>query len=495
MTNAAQPSPRMTDDEWDEAVPGLREELLRMQQRLREANVPTVFITAGADGVKSQTVNRLTSWLDPRGLDVHAFSETDEARLDRPDMWLYFTSLPARGRIGMYFGSWYAPIVTGWTTGGMSIDAVRDRLDRLARFERTLVDDGYLVIKAWFELTEDEQRARLERFSADPAEQWRVLPRDWQHLENFERFVELRDEVLGRTETPGAEWASLPAADDHWREAATARLFLSRAEDHLVALNDERNGGTQGAAPADDGDIPAESPLSAVDLSLRMKRDEYEQAMAVERTRLRDLSLALPKAGRSAVLVFEGWDASGKGGTIRRLVEPMDARTYRVVPYGSPTEEELRHHYLWRFWREVPRSGKITIYDRSWYGRVLVERVEGLASRDEWRRAYREIREFEADLTGRSIVLCKFWLQLSPDEQLARFEARAEIPHKRHKLTDEDWRNREKRPEYEAAVAEMYHRTHRPPNAPWYLVAAEQKRVARVQVLRTVADRLEEALG
>ena len=193
------------------------------------------------------------------------------------------------------------------------------------------------------------------------------------------------------------------------------------------------------------------------------------------------------------VAVFEGWDAGGKGGAIRRLTRGLDARDYRVVPIAAPTEDERAHHYLWRFWRYLPRRGRITIFDRSWYGRVLVERVEGFAAEDEWRRAYSEINDFEAQLTDFGTVLLKFWLHITPDEQLRRFEERQGIGYKQWKITDEDWRNREKWALYESAVQDMVERTSTSA-APWTLVEGNSKRYARLKVLRTVCDALEAAL-
>jgi AMP-polyphosphate phosphotransferase len=487
-------SPTMDKDEWRAIVPGLRERLLDMQHALHEAKVPTVFIMAGADGVKSQTVNRLVSWFDPRGLDVEAFELEDERLLDRPRMWLYVSTLPARGRIGLYFGSWYRSLVRARVEKTIKKKEMRRRLAVLDQFERSLVAEGYLVVKIWFELTEEEQRARLEALTADPDHQWKVLPQDWTHLKHHRRFAKARRAVEKHANSPGAEWTALPAADDRWREVAAAELFLKRAEEHCqrLAIEGSRSEVGNGSAPREHEEFP--SPFDNVDLSQRLDSDAYDEALAEERNRLRDLSLEMREAGQSAVLVFEGWDAAGKGGAIRRLTDPMDARSYRVIPIGAPTDEERLHHYLWRFWRHVPRAGRMTLYDRSWYGRVLVERVEGFATEPEWRRAYDEIVDFEAQLAEHGMVVCKFWMHLSAEEQLRRFADREHTPHKRYKLTDEDWRNREKRPDYEAAVSEMYHRTHREDTAPWYLVPSEDKHFARVFVMRTVADRLEAAL-
>ncbi len=208
---------------------------------------------------------------------------------------------------------------------------------------------------------------------------------------------------------------------------------------------------------------------------------------------INELSWEAYKQRRSVVLVFEGVDAGGKGGAIRRITSAVDARLYRTMSVAAPTDEEKAHHYLWRFWRHVPRAGHMIIYDRSWYGRVLVERVEGFASEADWRRAYSEINEFEEQLVENGAILLKFWLQVSDEEQLRRFQDREDTPYKRYKITDEDWRNREKGPEYKSAVNEMVARTSTE-HAPWTLVEGDDKPYARVKVLTTVCDAMRKAL-
>ena len=200
---------------------------------------------------------------------------------------------------------------------------------------------------------------------------------------------------------------------------------------------------------------PRHDRLANVDLSTRLSPESYERKLPRLQGELRELARLAYEHGRPAVLVFEGWDAAGKGGSIRRMTEALDARQFRVVPVAAPTDEERAHHYLWRFWRHVPRDGRITVFDRSWYGRVLVERVEGFAAEAEWRRAYDEINEFELQLVSHGTALVKFWLHLSPEEQLRRFSEREVVPWKQHKLTGEDWRNRERWQDYLAAVNDM----------------------------------------
>jgi len=239
--------------------------------------------------------------------------------------------------------------------------------------------------------------------------------------------------------------------------------------------------------------------LDEVDLTLRLTREEEAKGLKREGERLAQLRLTLGgligecRLGPPLVLVFEGWDASGKGGAIKRLVAPLDPRHVRVSQFAAPTADEKRHHFLGRFWPALPGWGGMTVFDRSWYGRVLVERVEGFATREEWSRAYEEIDAFEQALADEGTIVVKFWLHVSAEEQLKRFKARAKDPLKSWKLTDEDWRNREKRPQYEAAVEEMLERTDRS-HAPWRVISAESKRFARVEVMRLVNGEIERGM-
>jgi AMP-polyphosphate phosphotransferase len=239
--------------------------------------------------------------------------------------------------------------------------------------------------------------------------------------------------------------------------------------------------------------------LDDVDLSQKLGKKEYEQRLATAQERLEALRLQLGgligdgRLGPPLCVLFEGWDASGKGGAIKRLTAEMDHRHVRVASFSVPTPDEKRHHYLWRFWPKLPGWGGVAVFDRSWYGRVLVERVEGLAGEDEWRRAYREIEEYERSLHDNGMILVKFWMHISSEEQLKRFERRQRLPMKRWKLTDEDWRNREKRDLYCEAVEDMFEHTDRT-HAPWTIVPGDSKKFARVFVVEEVVRRIESGM-
>ena len=234
--------------------------------------------------------------------------------------------------------------------------------------------------------------------------------------------------------------------------------------------------------------------LDSVDLTQRLGRARYKDRLDKLQDRLQDLGWQAYLEKRSVVALFEGWDAAGKGSAIRRVTRAIDPRLFRLVQIAAPTDEERAHHYLWRFWRQLQRDGRCTFFDRSWYGRVLVERVEGFASPAEWRRAYGEINQFEEQLADHGIIVMKFWLHISPEEQERRFRLREQTPHKQHKLTEDDWRNRDRWHDYEIAVDQMVSHTSTR-NAPWTLVSGNDKRYARVQILETFCETIEEALG
>ena len=281
--------------------------------------------------------------------------------------------------------------------------------------------------------------------------------------------------------------------DIRYSSLTVGQHILSRIQHHI----DKRaatlvQAGAGAAAPV--VNLNQQSLLDCLDLSLQLDKKTYNKELAYYQGKLNKLARMAQQQKRSSILVFEGWDAGGKGGAIRRVTHAVDARNYRVIPIAAPTDEERSQHYLWRFWRHIPRAGKVTIYDRSWYGRVLVERIENFATSDEWMRSYAEIANFEEALTNHGIILLKFWLHIDQDEQLRRFQEREQISYKKYKITEDDYRNREKWDDYKAAVNEMITRTSIR-NAPWILVEGNDKKYARVKILKTFCDRLESVLA
>jgi len=494
MFEAAELGRTVPKDEYKRELPDLRAGLLQSQLEIRQAGIPVVLVFSGADGAgKSETVQRLHEWLDPRGLEANVFGPPSDEERDRPQYWRFWRALPARGRIGLFSSSWYTEPLLRRAYGKSRRQDLDEEASRIAFFEQMLAADGALVVKFWLHLSKRAQRKRLETLEKSPDTAWRVSPLEWKHYRLYERFIKASEPVLRKTDAGHAPWFLIEAADVRYREITVARLLLDAMRRRL-----------EGKAASDArGPVPSPPPPPAVEASVtvldtirldqRVSRDSYERRLLKLQARLSRLTRAAAEKKRSSVIVFEGWDAAGKGGGIRRLTEAIDARLYRVIPIAAPTDEERAHHYLWRFWRHVPKAGLVTIYDRSWYGRVLVERVEGFARDSEWMRAYLEINDFEAQLAEAGVVLTKLWIHISAEEQLRRFEERRTTAYKQHKITEEDWRNREKWQAYTAAVNDMVVRTSTRV-APWTLVPGNDKRLARLRVLETVCRRLDRAL-
>ena len=335
-----------------------------------------------------------------------------------------------------------------------------------------------------------ELKKRLKTYEDDPFEAWRVRPEDWQQAKHYEEYQAIADTTLDKTHTADAPWTLVAGDDKRWARIqvlTTMVEVLSQALARRATPSPAPSGSSTHAQPASP-DRPAQ-----VDLSARLDRDRYKTQLEKYQLRLHNLQTALHQNNRAALILFEGWDAAGKGGAIRRLTTSLDPRNYQVHPFAAPTDEAKAHHYLWRFWKCLPPKGTLAVFDRTWYGRVLVERVENFATIAEWSRAYGEINALEAQLTRSHTIVVKFWLHIDPDEQLRRFRDRQENPFKQHKITDEDWRNREKWDDYYQAVNDMLHHTSTD-TAPWTLIAANDKLHARVQVLKTVIKAIEAAL-
>ena len=473
-------------------VPALREALLEAQLDLMQsARFPVLILIAGVDGAgKGETVNKLNEWMDPRHIDTHAFGTPSDEESDRPAMWRFWRALPPKGKLGIHFGSWYSEPIMRRVQGKIGSDTLAETMDEIVRLERMLVDEGALVLKFWFHLSKERQKERIEKLGSDPKTRWRVTEQEKKHLKLYDEFKRVSEHVLRATSTPGAPWIIVEGYDANYRNLAVGQHILGAIRDRLD--NPESTARALNAPPLLTA-LDHISLLSRLNLDLALDDEAYEKKLERYQGRLNKLTREPGFHERGVICVFEGPDAAGKGGAIRRVTQAIDARIYRVVPIAAPTEEERAQPYLWRFWRQIPRHGNLTIFDRSWYGRVLVERVEGFCSEYDWMRAYGEINDFEAQLTQQGYLVVKFWLQVTPEEQLKRFEERENTPYKRFKITEDDWRNREKWDAYQTAVCDMVDRTSTD-NAPWTLVEANDKNYARIKVLKTLCERIENAL-
>ncbi len=472
-------------------LPTLRSALLDAQFDLKQARkFATVVLIAGVDGAgKGETVNLLNEWMDPRHVETHAFGAPSDEELARPNMWRFWRALPPRGKIGILFGSWYTGPVVGRALGNLSDPEFDLEVERINRFERMLADEGILLLKFWFHLSKKAQKKRLQKLESNPRTRWRVTDQDWHNFKRYDDFRAVSAKAVRETDMAHAPWIIVEGADARYRSLTVAKTLLGALR---VRLDNPSAIHSALAAPPV-RPIDARNILDTLDLAQRTEKSEYEARLEELQGRLA-LAVRHPRfAGKSVVAVFEGSDAAGKGGAIRRITAALDARHYDIVPVAAPTEEERLQPYLWRFWRRLPGRGRTAIFDRSWYGRVLVERVEGFCGDADWLRAYSEINDFEEQMHENNMIVCKFWLQVSKDEQLARFTERQSSQFKRFKITDEDWRNRDKWDAYTMAVCDMVDRTSTE-IAPWTLVAAEDKYTARLKVLETLCDRIEAAL-
>jgi len=467
----------------------VRTELLKAQQELTDAGFSVVVLLGGVDGAgKGDVMNRLFEWMDARGMTSHTTDEPTQDERERPEYWRYWMALPPKGQICIFHGGWYAPVIERRVFGKLSSDGLDRAIARLNAFEKNLADDGTLVIKLWLHISKKQQAKRLKKLGKDPNTRWRVTDADWRHHEAYDDYRKVTERVLRETGTGEAPWTVIESADARYRDITVAETVLR----HLRQRLDEKTPSSKGVPAPTDLPDPT-TILDTLDLTQKLEDEEYDLELERWQGELNRLSRKLARRKRGAILVFEGWDAGGKGGAIRRITSALDARQYRVIPISAPSDEERAHHYLWRFWRHLPRYGKFTIYDRSWYGRVLVERVEGFASARAWRRAYKEINDFEEQLTESGFVVVKFWLHISSDEQLRRFAAREREPWKQYKIGPDDYRNRAKTNAYEEAANDMIGRTSTE-FAPWVLIEAEDKCFARVKVLRETVTRLDDAL-
>ena len=420
------------------------------------------------------------------------------------------------------------------TLGERRLQAAQAYVDSIADFERQLSDDGYVVVKFFVHMTKKGQKKRLMRLHDDPATRWRVSEEELARIGNYEEAYALYDRLLEDSDFEFAPWTLLNGEDKRRTNVAVAETLVQALESALAALPAEDDGvassvctapSTQPSAPAvacAGSDVaPAATPtassaaasrpaaqaprtsrfpgvpdrprLDEVDHSLALDEQTYRKRLKRLQKRLNALENEMYQKRVPLMVMYEGWDAAGKGGNIKRVAQALDARAYTIFPSPAPTRPELLHPHLWRYWTRLPKAGHVGIYDRSWYGRVLVERVEGFATPEQWARAYDEINEFERDLVEWGAILLKFWVDVSSEEQLRRFQERQNDPAKQWKITEEDWRNRDKYSQYKEAVEDMFRLTSTT-FAPWTVLESDDKRHARVKALEIIVEALEARL-
>ena len=510
---------KISKEEYKEKMPQLESKLGRLQRECKVLGIPVliVFEGFGAAG-KGLQIGHLIQSMDPRGFEVHPVkNETEEERM-HPFMWRFWTKTPARGRIAIFDGSWYRKVLIDRFEKRTKAKDLPAAFHSINSFEQQLADDGNLIIKLFLDIDKKEQKKRFDKLAKNKETAWRVSQGDRERNAHYDEYAALMEDMLFNTDTDYAPWTIVESMD---RRFATLKIYTTvikamadqiekvqqqniakavekadKAEAEGVVRKKETNGDEieeiAREADAQMKDLQV-SILSKADLSLSYTREEYKEKLDKLQKKMDKLHGELYRRRIPVVLGFEGWDAGGKGGAIKRLTAKMDARGYVVNPTASPNDIEKAHHYLWRFWRAMPKDGHVAIFDRTWYGRVMVERIEGFCTTEEWKRAYKEINDMEKDLYNAGAIVIKFWMHIDKDEQERRFKERQENPEKQWKITDEDWRNREKWDQYEDAVNEMLMRTSTD-YAPWVVVEGNSKYYARVKVLQTVVDAIEKRL-
>ncbi len=488
MFQEAEIDPKLSQSEFKKIEAHLRVQLINEQYRhINLKDRALLILIAGIDGAgKGETINLLNDWMDPRHIHTVAFPDPNDEDRAYPPARRFWLKLPAKGEIGIVFGSGYTPLFKAAARKHQDIDALEQNIRFVRRLEANLVANGVQVIKLWFHLSREAQRARTEQLLSNPSTAWQVNKLDLKAQKKFESIRRAGQLIIEATDAAYSPWVIIPSADPQLRTVRTAQAILQALKTAAPKVPKFHDPARQSPLP------PAAYPVAQLQQALTLSKAEYDAQILQLQNRL---ALAVRSKGfkkQALALVFEGADAAGKGGAIRRVTRAIDARQFDVMPVSAPTPAEMSRPYLWRFWGHVPRRGRVAIFDRSWYGRVLVERVEKLVSRASWVRAYDEINDFEKQMVEQNTIVLKFWLDVTPDEQLKRFKERTHSPFKQFKITDDDWRNRRKAKAYATAAKEMFAYTNTL-EAPWHVLPANDKHYARVEVLKCIVKALEDA--
>ena len=440
----------------------------------------------GAAG-KGSVLGRIIKNMDPRFFKVSVMSEISEEEKRKPFLYRHFVRIPEAGQFMFFDGSWMDEVTGDYLKGKLKKKQYEQRITSIKRFERQLTDNGYLLMKFFFHIGEKEQKKRIDELLEDKNTKWRVSGDDLWQNKNYDKCLKVYDEFLEETNSPSAPWYLIDSKNKKWAELQMLELLLEGID---TALGNETH-----AVPILQNTFPLNEQAKLADIVLdkALSDKEYKKELKACQKRLRDLHNEIYRKKIPVIITYEGWDAAGKGGNIKRIAAALDPRGYEVHPIASPLPHEKARHYLWRFWNRLPKDGHIAIFDRTWYGRVMVERLEGFCSENDWQRAYNEINEFEKELYDWGAVIIKFWVQIDKDVQLERFTFRQNTPEKQWKITDEDWRNREKWDLYEEAVDEMLQKTNTT-YAPWFVLESNDKKYARIKALKTIIQEIEKNL-
>ncbi len=487
-------SQKISKTEYKPIIAELEYKLGALQREARKQELPVIILFEGWEAAgKGTLINRLTLALDPRGFNVYSINPPNEEERLKPYLWRFWTKIPEKGRIALFDRSWYGRVLEDRVEKKVKRRVWQVAFSEFTSFEEQLINGDYLILKFFLHISKREQKKRFKKLLSNPATEWRVTDDGQKQHKQYKKFAIAYEDMLAKSDIPEAPWTIV---ESHDRRLATIKVFktiIDRIEQKIQELNLRKERERTNKKPPVKLHKLSHSILDRSDLSLSLTRKDYEKDLKDFQGRIREIEHEIYTRRIPVIIIYEGWDASGKGGNIKRLVQRMDPRGYEVVSIIAPNEVEKQHHYLWRFWRKIPKAGHIVIFDRSWYGRVLVERIEGFCTEDEWKRAYKEINETEEHLTNFGTVLIKFWLHIDSEEQLKRFKSRETTQYKQWKINEEDWRNREKWEQYKLAVDEMLFRTSTS-YAPWTIVEGNSKPFARIRTLKTVIEALENRL-
>lgn len=483
---------RISEIEYKKEEAKFRQILAMLQQKIKEKNLPVILLLEGLSAAgKGNRIADVIAHLDPRFYKVYSIIKRDAAEKRKPLLWRYFIKTPPQGQIAIFDQSWYQDVLQPKAEEEISKKEYCKRMESIRVFERQIADDGCLILKFFLHISKKEQKERLKNLAKKKSTSWRATPSDKKQNKHYDSYIEAADEILNESDFSFAPWHVIDGTSDL---DANLEIFKIVTEEIEAALNGVKKNSSLSPSAGRDFPLVPQPRLEEISLDKKMSSNTYRKMLEKYQTKLLKLHNKVYLEKKPVILVFEGWDAAGKGGAIKRVATALDPRGCTVNPVAAPSKDEFIHHYLWRFWNQIPKDGHIAIFDRSWYGRVMVERIEGFCSEEAWKRAYQEINEFEYELHKWGAVILKFWIQIDPQEQLRRFKERQETPAKRWKITDEDWRNREKWPQYEDAVNEMIRRTSTK-FAPWHIIQGNNKRYGRIQTLSIIIDRLEKELN
>ena len=479
---------RPEEEELEERLQAARAKLSVQQMQIKEHKLPVFVLFEGwGTAGKGSILGKMIKEIDPRFFKVATMDIPTEEEKRKPFLYRYFVKIPEAGKFCFLDSGWMDEITKGCLHGELKEKQYKDRIDSVKRFERQLTDNGYLVMKFFFHISQNEQKKRLKGLEKNETTSWRVSENDTWQNKHYDKCLKVYDQYLSDTNVSTSPWYIVDAKNKKWAQLQVIETLVSGIE---TALKNSAM-----AVPLLQNVFPMEKvpKLSEISLDKSLTDEEYKRQLKELQDRLGMLHNELYLKKIPVVIAYEGWDAAGKGGNIKRITGALDPRGYEVHPIASPEPHEKARHYLWRFWNRLPKTGHVAIFDRTWYGRVMVERLEGFCSENDWQRAYNEINEFEKELSDWGAVIIKFWVQIDKDVQLERFTDRQNTPEKQWKITEEDWRNRDKWDLYETAVNEMMKKTSTA-YAPWHVLESNDKKYARIKALKIVIEEIEKVL-